>query len=373
MAIENEEDQNDNTQQQMEDIPLATSGDEEWDKIIDGTIEKGANPNAQANDGKTADDKAKSAQQQVDPNKQKTDDTAKQRQEPTQDQGTQQTRSAARKFGNLFQSDQQGNIYDTNGALIAKQGAQRAVFHRMYPQVEAMSRELNGVRETIKNYENANEIAKREGLSLDEHGAALQMFAQWKKDPVKTLSTLLTLAEQGGRDISAIRQSTGPAVSDIRSVIQEVVQEAIKPFSFLTQQQEQQREQQELLESVQTEYAAFIEDFPDAKIHEQAIANVMRDKGVPNREAYFALRTFAAENGLDWKQPLAEQLVARNSKQQQRNPSGDGQNRRLPPMGGRNRSEATHVANGSMDQANADDSWDAIARQSMRAHGIAID
>lgn len=385
MAIENEEVddvQNNNEQQNNEQTQQvneqASTGDAKWDKIIDDVA--GLKTGAQDDSGKTVDDKSKPqldkdgkpiAQTRQPNAKEQQDANATQRgQSNAQDQSTQQVRTSARKFGNLFQSDAQGNIYDSRGGLIAKQGGQRAIFHRLYPTIEAQERELVAHRQTIKNYTEANEIAKREGLTLDEHGAALQMFASYKKDPAKTLNTLLTLMEQSGRDVSSIRQATGPSIADFRAAVQEEVAKAVQPFSFLTAQQQEQKEHNELPEQVATDYAAFMEEFPDAKMHEGALANVMRDKQVSNREAYYMVRAFAAERGLDWNKPLAEQLVA---KQQDRKPSGEGNNRhQLPNMGGRNVSETTHVEEGAMDQANANDSWDSIARKAMAKHGIQI-
>ncbi len=364
MADENE-DQNDNVNQDVEQNEQITTGDKQWDSIIDkaaglATGEQDAN---KTSTGKTTDDKTTQQQVVKKPGEQQqSTDTTQRRPGASDDQGNQQVRSAARKFGDLFQSDQSGNIYDSRGTLIAKQGAQRAIFHRLYPTIEAQARELAAHRQTIENYTQANELAKRENISLDEYGAALQMFASYKKDPLKTVQTLLTLMEQSGRDISSIRQGQGVGVADIRSAVQEIVQEAIKPFSFLTEQQRQSQEQQALHDEVITEYQSFIEEYPDARTHEETIANVMRDKQVNHREAYFAVRAFAAENGLDWKQPLAPQLMARDRK-----PSGEGNNRRpLPNMNGRNRVEQAHVPDGARDQHNASDSWDTIARKSIK-------
>lgn len=375
--------ENDNQQQDNQQTEQVSTGNEQWDKIIDnaagfGTGDKGddnadkTQQRGTSADGTQQGDKTQQRGQQQD-RQQQNDNRTQQRQGTGEDQGTQQTRSAARKFGEQFYSDAQGNIFDARGGLIAKQGGQRAIFHRLYPTIEAQERELAGLRQTVKNYTDANEIAKRENLTLDEHGAALQMFASYKKDPIKTLQTLLTLAEQGGRDISSIRQGQGVGVADIRSAVQEIVQEAIKPFSFLTEQQRERQEQQADYDAVTTEYNAFLEDFPDARLHEGAIAAVMRDKHVNHREAYFAVRAFAAENGLDWKKSLPEQIEARVAQQQGRRPSGDGNNRRpLPHMNGRNRNDNAHVEDGAMDQANASDSWDAIARRAMAKHGIQV-
>lgn len=378
MAIENENEeveQQEVEQQkpQGEEVsPHASTGDAVWDKLIDDVAGTGAQNVKKPDRAPAADTNKEKPATQQQAGDEKTNTPAQQRQEPTQDTRTQQTPQIARKYGNLFQAATDGHIYDTNGGLIAKSGMQRSIFHRIYPTIEAQERELTGLRSKIQNYEQSNEIAKREGLGIDEHGAALQMFAAYKKDPVKTLNTLLTLAEQSGKDISTIKQSTGPSIADFRAAVAEEVANAVKPFTFLTAQQEQQQEQQELLSQVQQNYAAFIEEFPDARTHEQAIANVMRDRQVSEREAYYMIRAFASEKQLDWTKPLAEQLIGQD--QQQRNPSGVGQNRRqIPVMNGRGRSEQTHVPAGARDQANAEDSWDSIARNAMRTHGIEID
>lgn len=371
MAEENEVVENDNTQTEQTQVEQTSTGDKKWDDIIDGVAGTGAADGKQGTTGKATDStqQGSATKRTVTGDGKGEQDAAatQQRSGDGTDTTVQPTRTAARKFGNLFQSDQQGNIYDANGALIARQGGQRAIFHRLWPTIEAQNRELGGLRERVTNYENANALAKKEGLSLDEHGAALQMFVSWKRDPVKTMQTLLTLAEQSGKDVSAIRQSQGMNPADLRGIIQEIVGDAVKPFHFLTEQQRAQQEDAQLHDEVTQEYNAFIEDFPDARTHEQAIANVMRDKQLNHREAYFAVRAFAAERGLDWNKPLVPQLQTQGA------PSGVGNNRQpLPNLNGRNRSEATHVQEGTNDQANADDSWDAIARRAMAKHGIQV-
>lgn len=372
--VENNE-QND-VEQEVQDNPLASTGSEQWDKIIDEHAglgekkdEKSATTgtltlNKDAKAGQT--DKPLNEQQR----QQAIDDANKQRQSTPQDQQNQQARATPRKYGDSFALAADGNIYDARGALVAKNGTQRMIFHRLYPMIETQQRQLAGLQSTVRNYEEANSIAKKEGLSLDEHGAALQMFVQWKKDPVKTMQTLLTLAEQSGRDVSSIKQSTGPSMQDFRAAVAEEVANAVKPFTFLTEQQAQVQREAELHSQVQNEYSEFVEEFPDAVLHTDALANVMRDKNINAREAYYAVRAFAATRGLDWTKPLAPQLVAADKG----TPPGDGQNRgqALPRMGGRNVREDTHVENGALDQSNANDSWDSIAKKAMRKAGIAI-
>lgn len=376
----NEQHNQDNEQQQNEQI---TTGSKQWDDIIDKAAGTREQQSEQNNDGnrKTPQNKDARSQQEQGREQQRNDQSREQqnqnreqqRQGDGEDQGNNTLRSASRKFGNFFRSDHLGNIYDANGSQVAKYGAQRAIFHRIYPIVQSLETELSGLRGTLKNYEDANAVAKREGLSLDEHSAALQMFVSWKNDPIKTMQTLLTMAEQAGRDVSPIKQG-GIDMAALRASMKEEIAAAIQPFSFLTEQQKAQQQELESIELAKQAFAEFVEEFPDSTPHHEAIANVMRDKNVDARQAYWAVRAFAAENGLDWKKPLAEQLLARDNRNGNNGrPSGGGNNRRpLPQMNGRVRNDNVHVEEGALDQANADDSWDAIARRSMAKYGIPI-
>lgn len=389
MANENEnediEQQQNDTQQQQQDTgnenPVASTGSKQWDDIIDQHADTGQKQDKQNGDarGKTAENtqqrtQQSNTQQQRGQETQQGEVSNQRRQGNVEGEGNYPARTTARKFGDVFFAGQDGNIYDSQGAKIASQGGARATFHRIWNVVEPHLRELDSLRQRVTNYENANAVAKQQKLSLDDQGAALQMYAHYKKDPVKTISTLLTLAEQGGMDVSSIRQGGGGlSLADMRAVMEEIVDSRMKPFSFITEDRQAQLAQREAQEAAQTEYTAFIEEFPDAERHVDAIATVMRKRDVNVREAYFITRTLAAERGLDWNKPLAEQLAAQQQ-EQNRNPSGGAGNRsrQVPRMGGRTQSDTTHVANGSRDQSGAEESWDAIGRRAMAKFNIPV-
>lgn len=367
---QNDNQQQDNNNQQHDD---SRTGREDLDAIIDRTIEqtngpRNTNVNREAADGK---DKDKNNQQQQNRQQQQDDNTQRRGQGDAENQNVRQTRTSERQYGTQFRANAQGHIVDHTGAIVAHQGSQRAVFHKLWPMIDAATRERDAFRTRIETYENANKLAKEAGLALDEQGAALQLFVAWKKDPVKTLNTLLTMAEQGGKDVTSIRQGGGLSVSDVRAAVQEIVAEQIKPFSGLLTDREAAARNQEIADEVETEYTAFIEQFPDARVHEESIANVMRDKQLNHREAYFAVRAFAAERGLDWTKPLAPQLAGN---QQAQSPSGAGNNRQrqLPNMGGRGNVEGAHIKEGALKQADANESWDSIARRAFANAGIPV-
>jgi hypothetical protein len=199
-------------------------------------------------------------------------------------------------------------------------------------------------------------------------------MVQWKKDPVKTIQTLLTLAEEGGRDVSSIRQGGGAVDSTaFRNAVNEMLVQHLQPFQPLIANWQQQQQHAQLNEEVLTEYQAFSQRHPDAKVHEDAIAAVMRDRNVSHEQAYYMVRAFAGEARLDWNQPLAPQLQARADRNGGNiDPSGGGNDRGLPNLNGGRSGEDVVGVNTRTNQASVDESYDSIARRVMQAHGLRV-
>jgi hypothetical protein len=202
---------------------------------------------------------------------------------------------------------------------------------------------------------------------MEDYGAALHLMVQWKKNPTETINTLLRVAEQRGTDVSSIRGGAAFDPAALRSTVQELLTEHLKPFQPFVEQQQRDAEARERDQAVMAEYRDFMTAFPDAGPHQQSIANVMRDHQLSAREAYFALRALSAQHGLDWSQDLRSQLEARSSGQ----PNGTGNGRQLPPMsGGRGSGGATEPA--AMPNGNGDESWNSVIRRTFRQHGIDV-
>lgn len=288
-------------------------------------------------------------------------------------ESVQQVPQAARQYGNLFLADQRGDIYDARGNLLAKQGYGRSIFHKLYPYIEAASTENAALKTRVDNYERANGVARDAGLTIDDHGAAMQLMVNWKKNPLETINTLLRVASERGIDVTAIKGGGGMDPAALRQAVREEVLAGLQPFQPFVEQQQSQREQQEMQEVVGRQYNDFMQEFPDAAPHQLSIANVMRDHDMTHREAYFALKAFAAERRLDFNTDLRPQLdaMARQSGNGQGAPSGSGNDRNLPQMNGRANGVGT-VETGSRGAASPDESWDSITRRTFAMHGIDI-
>lgn len=288
------------------------------------------------------------------------------RQVDGQTEDVRQVPAAKRQYGSLFYADQRGDIYNAQGQLVAKQGYGRTVFHQMYPYVEALATENAAFKTRIESYERGNEIAKQNGLTLDDYGAAMQLMVAWKKDKVGTLKTLLNIAQEGGSDVSSLQGGGGYNPAALRATMEELLDARFGKFQPLLDNIEQSKAAQEENEAVMTQYTAFMEEFPDAEPHQGALARVMRDHNYTPREAYFALRSVAAAQGLDWTQDLQPQLAAKT------NPPGSGTDRALPHMRGSRNDAGTASSSRSNGAGTGEESWDHILRQTFDQHGIKI-
>lgn len=289
---------------------------------------------------------------------------------------TQQVPAAKRQYGNLFLADGKGDIYDARGQLIAKQGYGRTVFHQLYPYIETAATENASLKQRLDNYDKANEIAKTNGLTLEDHGAAMTLMVQWKKDPVQTLNTLLRVAEQRGIDVTSIRGGGAVDTAALRAQMEELLDARFKPFQPFVENLQRQREQDEQETATMTEYHSFMQQYPDAGPHQGAIANVMRDHQMTPREAYFALQAMSARMQLDWSKDLAPQLEARAKQSGTQNgqvqPNGSGQDRALPNMNGGRTNTGGTVDAGSRSTGTGEESWDQLLRQTFKQHGIDV-
>jgi hypothetical protein len=290
--------------------------------------------------------------------------------QPGQTPPVQHVPQATRTYGNLFLADGNGDIYDAQGRLLAKQGYGRSIFHKIYPYVEAAVNENTALRSRVEGYENANAVARQNGLTMEDYGAALHLMVQWKKNPVETINTLLRVAQDRGNDVTSIRGAGGgldPAA--LRATVAELLTEHLKPFQPIVEQQQSAIEQRERDAAVVEQYNEFMNAFPDAAPHQLSIANVMRDHGMSEREAYFALRAYAAQNGLDWSNDLRSQLETRSQGQPQP-PAGNG--RTLPNMNG-GRGNGTVPTVGTQPNGELDESWGSIIRRTFKQHGIDLE
>lgn len=285
---------------------------------------------------------------------------------------------APRAYGPRFNWDAKGNVIDkTTGSVIAAAGPERKAFERMIPLINGAVTEADKFKNMYETAIKSNTVASSLGLSAEEFSIGARIMAQWKTDPKKALAFLLKEAQNNGVDVSDLGVAGGGGLSrqELQTTLKEIVEEHLKPFSFIHEDRERQAQEREAYNEAQGVVNEFYEQFPDAEIHQEALAKIMNAR--PNtslNEAYLILNNHALKNGLDWSKDLVPQIKALVSKQPNGKTNSNGQpatpQRQLPAMNGRVNSDAiVPQRNGAL---NGDTSSKNIVLEAMRQAGMDV-
>lgn len=214
------------------------------------------------------------------------------------------------------------DLVDANGNIIAKAGAER----RFYEENVKLKRERDNFNQKVlpalrqnydamvskvQAYENTFASMRMGDLSNDDIQLGLELIRQWKKSPKDTMNFLLTQAKRSGIDID-----TGSNTVNMEAINQ-MLDDKLKPFY---QEREAIEENKRIEQESRQVYDNFINKYPDAKIHSNELAYLIRKN--PNESLdsiYYQLKMHYMQNGFDFNTPLAE--ILKQQKQKQNNAS----------------------------------------------------
>lgn len=281
-------------------------------------------------------------------------------------EGVQQTGSSATGNGDSSTVDQskQGvgpqDLVDGQGNVIAKAGAER----RHYENLQRTRTELDSIKKenaTLKAQNEAfnqvNTIGKELGISNEEVISGARIIAAYKTDPVGTLEHMLTQAKAAGYNVDAL---SGGQVD--MAAMQQIINQAMSP---ITEQAEQTRIAKENEEQALQEYNSFMGRFPDAAVHQDTLARLLKEQPDLSLDAaYYKLQSFYNARGFDWTKPLSQ-----IEQEQQAQTQAQEQTRPVPPSGsgGLNNADLTDATLPTM---GANVQFDDIIRESMKEAGL---
>jgi len=214
--------------------------------------------------------------------------------------------------------DQAGNVIDSRGNVIAPAGRARRLDEQNKRYKGMLDKERQSVtklRQDIASQNFLNGAPKRLGLNYDETAAALDMMRQFKDNPAQFAQIILAEVAARGVDLNRLLgQNMGTVQTE---AIKKMLDERLRP---LDERNRREAEVSKTNQVVLERYNAFIERYPEAEPHQDAIAELMRtEQAADEREGYFMVREFALRNGLDFSQPLGPQVVQKI--QQHRQPA----------------------------------------------------
>jgi hypothetical protein len=252
------------------------------------------------------------------------------------------------------------DLLDAQGNVVARAGAERRHYEtaqRLRNETQQLTTRNRELTARLDALEGANTLGTQYGLSADELTAGAQLMKSWKEDPAGTVKYMLTQAQAMGHNVA-------DGGTDVRA-IKSMIDEALAPIRG---RYESEQQQEQTRQEAQQVYNNFMASYPDAAVHQNALAQLLDNEPSLSLEAaYFKLKSAFAERGLDWNVNLETHLAnsQRQQGQQEIPPNRGGQQQPLP-SGSVNSGAVTDTA----EIASADASFDDIIKQSMSEAGM---
>jgi len=251
------------------------------------------------------------------------------------------------------------DLVDRNGNVIARGGPERRHYEtaqRLKQENTALTNRVTQLEASAQAVNDAGNLGTQFSLTPEELTTGAQMIAAFKENPVDTVKYLLTQAQAAGHNIDGIGGTTDTAA------MKQMMETMLSPL--LGDRQAQLDTQEYERQALET-YNTFIGTYPDASVHEDSLARLVSQQGLAPDAAYFKLKAFYAEKGLDWNVPLETHAANARKAQEAAKNNGSGANQTQLPTGGTSEANVTDTPI----VADTDTSYDDIIRESMREAG----
>jgi hypothetical protein len=256
-----------------------------------------------------------------------------------------------------------------SGKVVAQGGIERRIFE----DSQRTMRENNQLKQQVAGMTNAmrqsNEViqeAARLGVQPQDQLVAVRVMADFMRDPVRTLQTLVEEVKSKGYPIPFLEQGVTQGMD--MAAMARMMDGKLQPFM---QERMQNQQNQQARQAAQRDLDNFIGGNPEAHNNLDVLAEMLQAQpGLPLQEAWVKMIRWSHENGLDWTQPLKQQIAAMQS-QQQPTPQQQSDNRPLPGRRSVN-TQQTQRVNGSGQTHSENTSWSDIIRDAMRESGMQL-
>jgi hypothetical protein len=261
-----------------------------------------------------------------------------------------------------------------SGRTVARGGIERRVFEdgqRAARENNQLKTELSNARGMLGKLSEVTQEAVRLNVAPQDQVIAIRVMADFMRDPVRTLQTLVEEVKAKGYQIPFLEQGVTPGMD--LSAISRLIDNKMQPF---TQTQQQQRQAIEEKQRAEADVNRFIEDNPESNANLDVLSEMLQAQpGLPLQSAYTKMIRWAHENGLDWTQPLKAQIAQMHEQRsQQPTPQQTTQQEPRPIPGRRSasRAGATSVNGSGGQQFNENASWADIIRQAMQESNVQL-
>jgi hypothetical protein len=191
------------------------------------------------------------------------------------------------------------DLVDRDGNVIARGGKERRFYETAQKErqrADTLTNENNTLQTKVDAFESSGNLHNQYSLTPEELTTGAQLISAFKDNPVDTIKYLLTEAQSAGHNIEGVGQGTDVAA------LGKMLDDKLSP---LTTERQQTLEHQQRQEQATQIYDQFMSSYPDSAVHQDTLAQLLeRDKTLSPEAAYFKLKSFYLEKGLDWNTPL---------------------------------------------------------------------
>ncbi len=248
------------------------------------------------------------------------------------------------------------DLKDKDGNIVATGGKERRFYEtaqRERIRADGLTKEVTELKSQMEAINNAGTVGTQYSLTPEEVITGAQLIAAYKKNPVETIQYMLTQAQAQGHNVEAI---SGGGMD--MAAVKQLFDTSLKP---LLEARSEEVDTQAVNAKALEIYNDFTAQHPDAAIHENSLARLLKQEPSLSPEAaYWKLRSYYNERSLDWTKSLEQLQQAQVAK------PGEGNTQQALPEGGINAESVTDTTR----VADVNTSMDDIIRDSIKEAGI---
>jgi hypothetical protein len=254
-----------------------------------------------------------------------------------------------------------------SGRVVAQGGIERRIYEdaqRTMRENNSLKQQLAGLQNQVRGTTEVTQEAARLGVSPQDQLVAVRVMSDFMRDPVRTLQALVEEVKSKGYQIPFLAEGVNPGMD--MAALSRMIDGKLQPI--LSERQAQQQQAQ-VRQQVERDLNQFLEDNQEAHQNLDVLGEMLQAQpGLALPQAWTMMIRWAHQNGLDWTQPLKQQIAA--MRQQQPTPTQQPETRRPLPQRGVSRQGTTPINGaGSGQQFNENASWSDIIRSAMEETG----
>lgn len=266
--------------------------------------------------------------------------------------------------------DARGNIVDPrDGTIIARAGAEARHFSRTQQAengIRQRDERIRTLEQQLQQTQQMNAEPQRLGLDHEDMRVGLPIIREFKQNPVGAAKKLVEMVVGMGYNVTDILGKDAQNAVEVGG-IKQMIEEQLAPLRQMQQERQRQEVDAQRRAGAERELQRFFDTNEHADLHLPAISRLIDARpDMTPESAYYEIKLFAANNGLDFSKPLQPQIDAiAGSNQRRGNEDGEINPQQRRPVPNGYGGDGGQLRHRDVRDSSGTDSWSNIIRRSM--------